>query len=250
MPTPTKWVEGTVVEQKRWTDKLYSLRVSAEIGSFEPGQHATLALPVNGVLVTRPYSFVNAPKEQPHEFHYTLLPEGPLTARLARLESRDVVFLAPTASGLFVLSAIPDAEKLWLLATGTGIAPYLSMLRTETPWRRFQKVVLVHSVRHAEERTYGDAVAEIAKGHAEQFRFVSVTSREEAAGSLPGRISDTIASGSLEKAVGLTLDPKGSQVMICGSPKTIGDIADELKPRGMRRHRRRDPGHICVENYW
>lgn len=249
MPAP-KWVEGTVVEQKRWTDKLFSLRVSAEIGSFEPGQHATLALPVGGVLVTRPYSFVNAPKEQPHEFHYMLLPEGPLTTRLARLEDRDVVFLAPTATGLFVLSAIPDAEKLWMLATGTGIAPYLSMLRTEVPWRRFQHVVLVHSVRHASEITYGEAVAAIAKERAAQFRYVSLTSREEAAGSLPGRISDTIVDGRLEKTVGLTLDPKGAQVMICGSPKTIGDITEELKPRGMRRHRRRDPGHICVENYW
>lgn len=249
MPT-TKWVEGTVVEQKRWTDRLFSLRVTADIGSFEPGQHATLALPVGGVLVSRAYSFVNAPREPSHEFHYMLLPEGPLTTRLARLEARDVVFLAPTATGLFVLSAIPDAEKLWLLATGTGIAPYLSMLKTETPWRRFQKIVLVHSVRHANELTYGDAVADIAKNHAGQFRFVSLTSREEAAGSLAGRISDTIADGRLEKSLALTLDPKGSQVMICGSPKTIGDITDELKPRGMRRHRRRDPGHICVENYW
>jgi len=245
-----KWVEGTVVEQTRWTDKLFSLRVSADIGSFEAGQHATLALPVAGALVTRPYSFVNAPREQPHEFHYTLLPEGPLTTRLARLEARDVVFLAPAATGLFVLSAIPDAEKLWLIATGTGIAPFLSMLRTETPWRRFQHVILVHSVRHADELAYADAVAAIAKGHAEQFRFVSLTSREEVAGSLPGRIVDTIADGRLEKTVALTLDPKGSQVMICGSPKAIGDITDELKPRGMRRHRRRDPGHIIVENYW
>lgn len=245
-----KWVEGTVVEQKRWTDKLYSLRVTADVGSFEAGQHATLALPVGGALVTRPYSFVNAPKEQPHEFHYMLLPEGPLTTRLARLEAMDVVFLAPTASGLFVLSAIPDAEKLWLLATGTGIAPYLSMLRTEVPWRRFQNVVLVHSVRYANELTYGEAVATIAKEHADQFRFATLTSREESAGSMPGRISDMIADGRLEKVLGLTLEPKGSQVMICGSPKSIGDIIDELKPRGLRRHRRREPGHIIVENYW
>lgn len=246
----TKWIEGTVVGQTRWTDKLYSLRVQADVGSFEPGQHATLALPVNGELVTRPYSFVNAPKERPCEFHYVVVPEGPFSARLARLEPRDVVFLAPAPSGLFVLSGVPDAETLWLLATGTGIGPYLSMLKTEVPWRRFGHVILVHSVRHADELSYRDTLAALAREHSEQLSLVTLTSREETAGALPGRIAETIADRRLEKAAGRELSPKSSQVMICGSPKAIGDITEALRPRGMRRHRRREPGHICVENYW
>jgi ferredoxin--NADP+ reductase len=250
MATHQRWVEGTVVEQKCWADNIFSLRVKADIGSFEAGQHATLALPVGGTLVTRPYSFVNAPKEQPHEFHYMLLPDGPLTPRLARLEPMDVVFLAPAATGLFVLSAIPDAERLWLIATGTGVAPFLSMLKTEAPWRRFQHVVLVHSARHAQGLTYADVVAAIEREHAGQFRYVTLTNREESPGAVPGRLADAIADGRLEKAAGHPLDAKNSQVMICGSPKAIGDVTDELKRRGMRKHRRRDPGHICVENYW
>jgi len=246
----TKWIEGTVVDQTRWNDRLFSLRVQAEIGSFEAGQHATLALPVGGELVTRPYSLVNAPKERPCEFHYVVLPEGPFSARLARLEPRDVVFLAPAASGTFVLSAVPDAETLWLLATGAGIGPYLSILKTEAPWRRFGHVVLVHSVRHADELAYTEAIAAIARQHPEQLRVVTLTSREEARGSLTGRIAETIEDRRLEKAAGRELSPKTSQVMICGSPKAIGDITDVLRPRGLRRHRRREPGHICVENYW
>ncbi|MCC6609740.1 MAG: ferredoxin--NADP reductase [Burkholderiales bacterium] len=246
----TKWIEGTVVGQTRWTDQIFSLRVQADVGAFEAGQHATLALPVDGELVTRPYSFVNAPKERPCEFHYMVVPEGPFTARLARLEPRDVVFLAPAPSGLFVLSAVPDAETLWLLATGTGVGPYLSMLKTEAPWRRFGQVVLVHSVRHAAELTYRDAIAALAREHAGRLGVVTLTSREKAAGALAGRIAETIEDRRLEKAAGRELSPAASQVMICGSPKAIADITEALRPRGMRRHRRREPGHISVENYW
>lgn len=175
---------------------------------------------------------------------------GPFSARLARLEAMDVVFLAPAPSGLFVLSSIPDAEILWLLATGTGIGPFLSMLKTDAPWRRFGQIVLVHSVRHADELAYRDAVAALARRYPSQLRVVTLTSREEVAGSLPGRIAETIEDRRLEKAARLELSPKTSQVMICGSPKAIGDITEALRPRGMRRHRRREPGHISVENYW
>src|SRR3972149_3704876 len=166
----TKWIEGTVVGQTHWTDKILSLQVKADIGSFEPGQHATLALPVNGELVTRPYSFVNGPKERPCEFHYVIVPDGPFTARLAKLEAMDVVFLAPSPSGLFVLSAIPDADTLWLLATGTGIGPLLP----------------------AEDSPSRGKVAAIAREHPAQLRVILLASREEAAGALAGRIAETI----------------------------------------------------------
>ena len=95
----SKWIEGTVVGQTRWTDRLYSLKVDADIGPFEAGQFAKLALAVNNEMVARPYSFVNAPKERPYEFYYVVVPEGPLSSRLARLEPLDPVFLAPAASG-------------------------------------------------------------------------------------------------------------------------------------------------------
>src|SRR6185295_3891822 len=146
-----KWIEGTVVNQKRWTQNLFTLQVEAEVAAFEAGQFAKLALEVEGEMVARPYSFVNAPKERPHEFYYVLLPEGPLTQRLCRLEAGDAIFLAPRPSGFFVLSEVPDAANLWLLATGTGIGPFLSILKTEAPWQRFREVVLVHAVRHADE---------------------------------------------------------------------------------------------------
>src|SRR6266581_1253828 len=145
-----KWIEGTVVDQKRWTETLFTLCVKAEVAGFEAGQFAKLALAVEGEMVARPYSFVNAPKERPHEFYYVTLPEGPLTQRLCRLETGDTLYLAPRPAGFLVLSEVPDGSDLWLISTGTGVGPFLSILKTETPWQRFEHVVLVHAPRHEE----------------------------------------------------------------------------------------------------
>ncbi len=245
-----KWVEGTVVDQKRWTERLFSLRVNAEISAFEAGQFAKLALAAENEMVARPYSFVNAPKERPHEFFYVLLPEGPLTQRLCGLEPGDTIYLAPRPAGFLVLSEVPSGVNLWLISSGTGLGPFLSILKTETPWQRFKEVVLVHAVRHADELTYRDGIERLLGAHPQQMRFVSFVSREEKAGALPGRIPAAIEDGRLEAAAGVTLSAELSQVMICGNPDMVADTTEVLKRRGMRKHRRREPGHITVENYW
>src|SRR5258708_12013511 len=128
-----KWIEGTVVNQKRWTQNLLRLQVEADVGAFEAGQFAKLALAVEGEMVARPYSFVNAPKERPHEFYYVTLPDGPLTQRLHGMEAGDAIYLAPRPAGFPVLSEIPDAENLSLISTGTGGPPFLSLPKTHAP---------------------------------------------------------------------------------------------------------------------
>jgi ferredoxin--NADP+ reductase len=245
-----KWIEGTVVAQRAWTQHLFSLQVACEIGSFEPGQFARIALPVAGELVARPYSFVNAPRETPCEFYYNLVAEGPLSPRLVKLEPMDVVFLAPSPSGTFTLADVPEAPNLWLIATGTGLGPFLSMLKTEQPWKRFREIALVHAVRHPVELAYRETIEGFSARHPGQFRFVSFVSREQHPGSLRGRVPQAIEDERLERAAGLELSARASQVMLCGNPDMVTDVVEALKARGMKKHRRRDPGHIAVEPYW
>ena len=201
-------------------------------------------------MVARPYSFVNAPQERPHEFYYVTLPDGPLTQRLCKLEAGNVIYLAPRPAGFLALSEVPDAENLWLISTGTGGCPFLSILKSGAPWQRFRQVVLVHAVRYAEELTYRDSISRLLGERGEQMRMVSFVSRESKPGALPGRIPLAIEEGRLEAAAGVALSAKTSQVMICGNPEMVTDTSAALARRGMKKHRRREQGHIKVENYW
>ena len=240
----TTWLTATVVENRHWTGALFSLRVHGVSLSFEAGQFVRIALDVDGERVARPFSMVNAPHEPQLEFYGIVVPEGPLSPRLARLRAGDALLVASNPAGFLVLSELPDAQTLWLLSTGTGIAPFISMLRAGTPRQRFGNVVLVHAVRHARELVYR---AEIEKAGA---RYVPVVSREDAPGALRGRIPALARDGQLEAAAGLKLAPESSQVMLCGNPDMLKDTTAALVERGMRKHRRRAPGHISVESFW
>jgi ferredoxin/flavodoxin---NADP+ reductase len=246
----SKWVEGTVVARKHWAGQLYSLQVDAELAPFRAGQFAKLALAIDGQMVARPYSFVNAPKERPHEFYYVVLPEHPLTPRLCKLKAGDAVYLTPKAAGFLTLEEVPPGEHLWLLATGTALGPFLSILKTEAPWQRFKRVVLVHAVRRAEELNYRDQIQSLQARHGEKFVFVPVISREDSDFALGGRIPKAIEDGRLEAKAGIKLDAQSSRLMVCGNPAMVADTVHALQERGLRKHRRRDPGQISVENYW
>jgi ferredoxin--NADP+ reductase len=246
----SKWLAGRVAGQTRWTGRLLSLRVEAPLASFEAGQFTKLALDVGGERIARPYSLVNPPGGQPLEFFYNVVESGPLSPRLAALAEGDEVFVAPSPAGFLVLREVPEAENLWLVCTGTGLGPFLSILRTETPWQRFRQVTLVHATRTAADQAYRPMLAELARARGRQFALVSFVSREPAAGALPGRVTAAIADGRLEKAAGAELSAARSQVLLCGNPAMVTDATAALEARGLRKHRRRAPGHISVETYW
>ncbi|MEO8751417.1 MAG: ferredoxin--NADP reductase [Casimicrobiaceae bacterium] len=248
------WVEGRVAGNRHWTQTLFSLQVAAPEVSFVAGQFGRVALPAppghNEPMIGRPYSFVNPPHVQPHEFYFIVVPGGPLTPRLAELAIGDAVWLAPRANGFFSVGEVAAADVLWCLSTGTGVGPFLSMLRTGEPWTKFQRAVLVHAVRHAEELTYRDVIAEIGRAHAGAFTYVPMVSREAHAEALAGRIPAAIEYGRLEARAGIALSPENSHAMLCGNPAMVDDTQKVLAQRGMRRHRRKEPGHVTVETYW
>jgi ferredoxin--NADP+ reductase len=246
----SNWLEGRVIENRHWTEALFSLRVEAQRLPFEAGQFVRLALDVDGERVARPFSFVNPPEDPVLEFYGVIVPGGPLSPRLARLAAGDALYIASNPSGFLVLSEVPDSDVLWLLATGTGIAPFLSILRTEAPWRRYASVVLVHGVRYARELVYREAIEAVARTRGTRFRYVSFVSREQAPGSLAGRIPAAIADGRLQQAAGVVLAPDNSQVMLCGNPDMLKDAGAALAARGMKKHRRRSPGQLTVESFW
>lgn len=245
-----KFVEGMVAGKRRWAERLYSLQVdTTEIVPFHAGQFTKLALDINEEAVGRAYSFINAPGETPLEFYFIEVPGGLLTQRLAALEVGDAVWVAPQAAGFLTLAEVPDARHLWLLSTHTGIAPFLSILKTEEPWQRFERIVLAHAVRYADELAYGETIRDFAQQHGEQFRFVPFVSREDTDFALRARIPEAIADGRLEARAGVALAPENSQVMLCGNPGMVRDTAEILFARGLKKNRRRDPGHITVESY-
>ncbi len=246
----SEWLSGRVIANRHWTETLFSLRVQAPRLRFEAGQFVRIALDIEGERFARPFSFVNPPEDPVLEFYGVVVPQGPLSPLLARLSPGDALYVAPNPAGFLVLSELPDAETLWLVSTGTGIAPFLSILRTAAPPRRYHDVVLVHAARFARELVYRELVDDLIAAYRGRFRYVTLVSREAAPGALAGRIPAAIRDGRLEAAAGLALSPQSSQVMLCGNPGMLKEAAAALAERGMRKHRRRAPGHVTVESFW
>lgn len=243
------WLKGTVIENRQWTDRLFSLCIDAPLGEFRAGQFVRVALDIEGEQVARPYSLVNAPHEDLLEIYFNIVPEGPLSPRLATLKAGDEIQIVDKASGFLTINEVPEVDYLWLMATGTGIGPFLSSLKTEEPWYRFRKIILGHSVRLAEELSYTDTISRLLDEHPDQMKFVPFVTREATEGAINGRITTAIENGELERLVSTPLSPETSHIMMCGNSEMIQGVTDLLEVRGMRRHRRREPGHITTEKY-
>jgi len=245
------WVTGKVTKVEYWTDALFSLTVHAPVHPFTAGQFTKLGLEIDGERVQRAYSYVNAPNNPDLEFYLVTVPEGKLSPRLAALKPGDEVQVVSEAAGFFVLDEVPDCETLWMLATGTALGPYLSILQEGKDLARFKNLVLVHAVRYAADLSYLPLMLELQKRYEGKLRIQTVVSRESVPGSLTGRVPALIESGELEATTGLAMTTENSHVMLCGNPQMVRDTQQLLKDsRQMTKHLRRRPGHMTAEHYW
>lgn len=252
-----KFTRQRLTDIQVWSPSLFSLRCTRDPGfRFTAGQFARLGVrKASGSIVWRAYSMVSAPHDEYLEFFSIVVPDGEFTSELSRLQVGDELLVERQAYGFLTLDRFPDGRDLWLLATGTGLAPFLSILQGLEVWQRFENIVLVYSARDRGELAYQPLIAELPQrewldGAGERLRYVPVVTREQVPGALHARITGLIDSGELERAAGLALDPAHSRVMICGNPQMIEDTRACLKQRDMQLAMTRRPGQIAVENYW
>lgn len=249
-----KFTVEKVLSVHRWAHNLFSFTMTRPAHfKFTAGQFARIGLMVNGELVVRAYSVVSSPFDENLEFFSIVVPDGAFTSNLQHLETGDELYLDKTAYGYLTLARyqLPLAHDLWLLATGTGLAPFLSMLQDFETWTKYQHIHLIYSVRSTAELAYVDRIQELAESFGEGhtgFKFVPIITRDPNA-TLHDRLPDLIENGELEKVVGLSLNPATSHVMLCGNPQMVEDTKDALKQRGLTMNRRGE-GNIAVENYW
>lgn len=245
-----KWTPATVVGKKVWAEGLFTLTISAsDVQPFKPGQFLHLAIVEGEERTNRPYS-VASPHGDELEFFIVLVEDGKLTPKLWSLETGGQLEVSQRAAGSFTLEKTPEANNLWLVSTGTGLAPYVAMLRTEDPWERYEKIVVVHGVRHHSDFAYQDELRAYEQQHGDRFSYIPVASREDVPGALRGRIPQVMVSGQLEATAGCNISKEDSAVLLCGNPAMLDEMEERLGIRGMVKHRSKSPGQIVLERYW
>jgi ferredoxin/flavodoxin---NADP+ reductase len=244
-----KWTPAVIEHKRVWDHGLFTLTIRApEVEAFKPGQFLQLGYDLPDGHLHRPYS-VASPHGELLEFFIVMVEDGRLTPLLWKAQSGDALDVSLKAAGSFTLDHCPLASTLWLIGTGTGLAPYIAMLRTPEPWQRYRKIVVVHGVRHNRDLAYQDEMAQHADRGLDSFCYVPVVSRENYPGGLQGRITTCIENGSLEQQAGATFSTDNA-IMLCGNPAMLDDCEALLAARGIKKHKKKEPGQIVIERYW
>jgi ferredoxin--NADP+ reductase len=256
-PAVARFTAETVLALRHWTSSLISFRTSrAPSFRFTPGHYGRLGLDgADNEVIWRPFSVVSGAHDQHLEFFATLVPGGKFSGLLAGTREGDSIGVEKASYGFLTIDHFAPGKDLWLLASGTGLGPFLSILRDPATWRAYDSAMLVHSVRHASELAYRDEIAAIPGGELlaasrVRLRYVPVVTREPWPGALTARIPQLIQNGDLEQAAGVELDPQRSRIMVCGNPEMSRELRRQLTARGFLTNRRGAPGQLAFENYW
>ena len=236
---------------------------------FKPGQFAVLGLvggaprvdeaapeetpPVADKLIRRAYSISSASVERRYaEFIITLVSSGELTPRLFVLREGDPLFLGPKASGVFTLDRVPPGKAVILVATGTGLAPYVSMLRTLALRDRERRFVVLHGARFGWDLGYRTELESLARAcpHFTYIPSITRADQDPHFAGYTGRIQTLLAEGVVERESGLVLDPEQAEVFLCGNPDMLAAVQGLLEVRGYEVGSGKEPGTLHLEKYW
>jgi ferredoxin--NADP+ reductase len=244
----------SVLSVRHWTDSLFSFTTTRDPAfRFRNGQFAMIGLEVDGRPLLRAYSMASANYEEELAFFSIKVPDGPLTSRLQHLKEGDRIIVGRKTTGTLVLDNLQDGRNLFLLGTGTGLAPFLSIIKDPETYERFETVVLVHGCRRVAELAYGDTIVTDLQGDEflgdmvrEKLVYVPTVTRQPFRNR--GRVTDLLASGRLVAEAGLpALDPDLDRAMICGSPEMLRDTKALLVQRGFGEGNGGEPGQFVIE---
>ncbi len=251
-----KWTAERVLSIRRWTPTLLSIRLTRYKGfRFTPGHYARLGLEGEGGAVWRPFSVVSAAYDEHLEFLAVLVPGGAFSGRLEKLAVGDTILVEKASYGFLTLDPLAPGRDLWLLASGSGLGPFVSVLREPQVWQDFERLIVVHSVRREAELAYRDDILalpneELFAGARAKLRHIPVVTREPGTVALAARIPQLLADGRLEAAAGVPLTREDARVMVCGNPEMARELRSQLSARGLQTARRGVAGQMAFENYW
>ncbi|MEO6800333.1 MAG: ferredoxin--NADP reductase [Rhodanobacter sp.] len=244
-----------VIDVQHWNDSLFSFRTTRDPGfRFDSGQFVMIGLEVEGRPLMRAYSIASANWEEHLEFLSIKVANGPLTSRLQHLKPGDPLIVTRKPTGTLVLVDLKPGRNLYLLGTGTGLAPFMSIIRDPDTYQRFDKIVLAHGVRRITDLAYADYLENQLPQHdylgelvREKLVYYPTVTRETFRHR--GRITDAIVDGAMSKATGLpSLSPASDRVMLCGSPAMLDDLVALLDGRGFHASpRTREAGDYVIE---
>lgn len=250
----SKYDIATVQSVHHWTETLFSFTCSRDQGlRFNNGEFTMVGLEVDGKPLTRAYSIVSPNYEEHLEFFSIKVPNGPLTSRLQHLKIGDRVLIGKKPTGTLVADNLLSGKILWMLSTGTGLAPFLSIIRDPAIYDRFEKVILTHTCRLKGELAYMDYIKHDLPGHEylgelirKKLVYYPTVTREEFENE--GRITDLVASGKLFSDLDVApFSPQSDRVMLCGSTAMLRDTTELLKQAGLTEGKNSAPGHYVIE---
>jgi len=254
---PSSFHEQTVLWVRHWTDSLFSFAITRpDDFRFRSGEFVMIGLPGEGGAkpVLRAYSIASPNWAEELEFYSIKVPDGPLTSRLQEIQAGDAVLMGKKPTGTLVLDALTGGERLWLIGTGTGQAPWLSVARDPDTYQRFGQIIVCHTVRNVEDLAYRDfwtreihedpLIGDEARA---QLVYYPTVTREPF--ETPGRITDRIRSGELFTDLGLPagFSPERDRVMLCGSMAMIKEAGELLESYGLKEGSNAEPGDYVLE---